>query len=449
MYRPKVKPGSTGGFKERFTLFFGLPTHLYEACDIRSNKKHTVVAAICFTQALFGMLLLGQQSDGWALVAIIVLIIGPFAIVFTCLLEARVSKRQQEFRDEENRNASPNDSSFTPGHAERVSVLQSLSLEGVVKSVPIANEASEEVSRTASNEYDPSPRPAEDEAGDLANEKPREETCGPGPLMINADATLLEGLRSVLAHHLRRSVGTDVVCLSTSQAELMEHHLARLASYAQKIVHTLAFATRFFAQSQRYALDGDGDAMNDHVMGFDDCTQLPRLGAVNGGVTTAPATVEAAACHKPKKLLKLNDEEILKLYSTAQVEAEKEADWRGIEGPVMSQRSVDTRQSQPFESNIGLTNRAPVIEDYGHVNSNNAETHEYLQWLGRALQEGADIKASGVAAAALAPVVAGPGKIPVCCRSEGLPLPKHAIGAPIRSFENPRKGLDACQAWRQ
>mmetsp|Transcript_81260 Transcript_81260/g.134269 ORF Transcript_81260/g.134269 Transcript_81260/m.134269 type:complete len:211 (-) Transcript_81260:12-644(-) len=37
-----------------------------------------------------------------------------------------------------------------------------------------------------------------------------------GPLVIQAEATLVEGLRALLVHHLKRSVGTNIISLSAS-----------------------------------------------------------------------------------------------------------------------------------------------------------------------------------------------------------------------------------------
>lgn len=59
-------------------------------------------------------------------------------------------------------------------------------------------------------------------------------------LFIPGDASPADGLRALIVHHLKRTLGDGTVALSVSQAELLEHHLARLTSYAQKIIYTFA-----------------------------------------------------------------------------------------------------------------------------------------------------------------------------------------------------------------
>jgi len=161
---------------------------------------------------------------------------------------------------------------------------------------------------------------------------------GDVPLMIPAEATLVDGLRAILVHHLKRSVGSNVVSLSTSQAELLEHHLARLASYAQKIVHTLAFATRFLSKSQGEG--GEHAEPPDPGGGYGGpgsaagCGGGGQPGQMPLGGGYAQAGQEAPPQPRPnKKALKLSDDEILNIYKNAQAEAAIEADWRGIQGP--------------------------------------------------------------------------------------------------------------------
>lgn len=117
-------------------------------------------------------------------------------------------------------------------------------------------------------------------------------------LNIDANATMLDGIRSLLAHHLRNA---DVICLSESQVELLEHHSARLASYAQKIVQTITFAQHVVSQ----------------------VTDAQRVYQAREPPKEVPRK-------KPKKL-KLSDGELLSIYGKARREAEKEADWRGLD----------------------------------------------------------------------------------------------------------------------
>jgi hypothetical protein len=162
-------------------------------------------------------------------------------------------------------------------------------------------------------------------------------------LTISDDATVLEGLRGLLAHHLRRS---NVVCLSESQAELLEHHLTRLASYSQKIVHTIAFAQRVFSKGMA------------EVRPQED--QMPPQ--------------EPEELQKKRKPLRLNDSEILKMYSLAQQEAELEADWRGID---YMQRAVPQ-----FRSHDGSSSARPSSR--GMESGRRQERREAIELLGQA-----------------------------------------------------------------
>jgi hypothetical protein len=193
-------------------------------------------------------------------------------------------------------------------------------------------------------------------------------------LIIPADATLVDGLRALLVHHLKRSIGSSIVSLSTSQAELLEHHLARLASYAQKIVHTLAFATRFLSKQSTDAADG--------------CTSNSQQYPDGGGQAWAAADANASSAadtqpadsapRAPRKSLKLSDDEILNIYRSAQAEAAMEADWRGITGPARQVHSEGDFTSR----SMGGTPlpRAAAQEARGG-------DREYLRILSRALQE--------------------------------------------------------------
>lgn len=186
-------------------------------------------------------------------------------------------------------------------------------------------------------------------ADSAAGSAPAPDPTEPGVhhLTIGDDATILEGLRGLLAHHLRRS---NVVCLSESQAELLEHHLTRLSSYSQKIVHTIAFAQRVFSK----------------------------------GVAEEPSQAEHSqqqeAPEEPpnkRKPLKLSDNEILKMYNLAQQEAELEADWRGIHymgqqhadftsaggSSKPSSRGIDSGRRQERREAIELLGQAFAVRD--------------------------------------------------------------------------------------
>mmetsp|Transcript_20009 Transcript_20009/g.36487 ORF Transcript_20009/g.36487 Transcript_20009/m.36487 type:complete len:397 (+) Transcript_20009:476-1666(+) len=94
----------------------------------------------------------------------------------------------------------------------------------------------------------------------------------------------------------------------------------RLASYSQKIVHTIAFAQRVFS-----AKDEDGNGQEGQ-----------EAGSADSQKATEEASTETAR-KKPKKL-RLDDGELLQIFSLAQQEAELEADWRGINFPAPRDR---------------------------------------------------------------------------------------------------------------
>lgn len=139
------------------------------------------------------------------------------------------------------------------------------------------------------------------------------------PVVIRAEAPLVEGLRTLLVHHLKRSLASETLSLTVSQAELLEHHLGRLVSYAEKIVHTLAFATRFLAPDSKAESEPRGEASE-----AQDFVCSPRSSTARSQMSQMSQPPQA------KHALSLNDDEILSLYRCAQSEAQKEADWRGL-----------------------------------------------------------------------------------------------------------------------
>jgi len=197
------------------------------------------------------------------------------------------------------------------------------------------------------------------------------------PLVIQADASLVDGLRALLVHHLKRSVGANIVNLSASQAELLEHHLARLASYATKIVHTLAFATRFLS---KHAAEQDAEPDGNHQAEAG-VPQSVGTGASSASRAPAPPEVAAAETKPPKKALKLNDAEILSLYQSAQMEAAIEADWRGISAP-RNDSSFDGRTSSSHRS---MWSGSPAKTP--HADFDKSGDQEYLRMLSRAMQQ--------------------------------------------------------------
>lgn len=242
--------------------------------------------------------------------------------------------------------------------------------------------------------------PRDDESGNNAPvQNGSDDPEAPQPLIIQAEASLMDGLRALLVHHLKRSVGTSVVSLSASQAELLEHHLSRLASYAQKIVHTLAFATRFLSKQNTAETNDDYAANAQYYGGGPPHNPQYRPGEGGHGGPTQQQPPEPRA---PKKSLKLSDDEILGIYRSAQVEAAIEADWRGIPGTSRSSASAPS-PAGPRESPGG--------------------DREYLQMLSRALQE------PGRSPRQLTAEILDPSKGVVCCQPRAFGTPLHG-GAP-------------------
>lgn len=235
---------------------------------------------------------------------------------------------------------------------------------------------------------------------------------GQPPLIIAADATLIEGLRALLVHHLKRSVASNVISLSASQAELLEHHLTRLASYAQKIVHTLAFATRFLSKQAEGAADSapsDAHPFAGQPGGMPQNPSAQRPGEQRGPIVQQPPQQQEP--RPTRKALKLSDDEILSIYRSAQVEAAIEADWRGIEGPAQGSGSNRTPGASPATPGM---HESPGGD------------REYLKMLSRALQE------PGSSPQALTSEMLDPSSGVVCCHParSGLMLDAVAGSSP-------------------
>lgn len=189
------------------------------------------------------------------------------------------------------------------------------------------------------------------------------------PIVIRADAPLIEGLRTLLVHHLKRSLASDTISLTSSQAELLEHHLSRLVSYAQKIVHTLAFATRFLAPEEK-----ESEPRAEAPSEIQDSARSPPP-----DTTRSHNSQQSGA----KKALRLNDDEILSLYRSAQNEAQKEADWRGL-GELPSSRTLSAASDgHGHDSTVRSADKAA-----GDSVSERrlAANREYIHMLSKAMQ---------------------------------------------------------------
>jgi len=148
-------------------------------------------------------------------------------------------------------------------------------------------------------------------------------------LTISADATLVDGLRCLLLHHMKKGLDSDVT-LTATQAELFEQHLDRLASYAGKIVSALSFSMHFLTK---------------HKAGWEpDESEVPLS--------------ERQEDEQPKTL-KLDDNDILDIYRSAQHEAMKEADWRGVDEDGQRQRIADSELVRVLSRAMQQPGRTP------------------------------------------------------------------------------------------
>jgi len=236
------------------------------------------------------------------------------------------------------------------------------------------------------------------------------------PVVIPADASLLDGLRALLVHHLKRSAGggSDVLSLSASQAELLEHHLCRLASYAVKIVNTLAFATRFSAMPPGTVPATSATAVSGSVS---QASTGPPSSQIAAGISQQAAG--SAEARPVKKTLKLNDREIMKLYRAAQHEAAVEADWRGIDVLTSSMRTgkgVAKEKSRSWRSSGArhtTQDDSAAPRDSAHRNC--------VQMLSRAMQQ------PGFNPDSLAAEIVQPPQEMSCCK------PSFEVGEPCDS----------------
>lgn len=123
-----------------------------------------------------------------------------------------------------------------------------------------------------------------------------------GPSQPLAEMALMDGLRSLLLQQLKAQLSTDSVNLTADENELLQEHVERLHTYSQSIVQTLSVL-----QLKRGTLPF---GLEEEVAG-------------------EPQPMIQLRSVLPQKALKLNDSEILEIYRTAQLEAGREADWRG------------------------------------------------------------------------------------------------------------------------
>eukprot|EP00929_Paragymnodinium_shiwhaense_P000572 TRINITY_DN10081_c0_g1_i1.p1 TRINITY_DN10081_c0_g1~~TRINITY_DN10081_c0_g1_i1.p1 ORF type:complete len:473 (+),score=123.16 TRINITY_DN10081_c0_g1_i1:161-1579(+) len=279
-----------------------------------------------------------------------------------------------------------------------------------------------------------------DEAPPLSPTSGGGESCDAPPLVVPGDAPLVDGLRALLLHHLRRSISTSSVDLSASQADLLEQHLGRLASYAQKIVHTLAFATRFLTKQQEEETDplcppaSTPAATRQFPLREDQLMHRTGAAASSAAAQQQPFAGSSAASASsvateeprvPKKPLKLNDDELLSLFRSAQAEAASEADWRGIEGPggsniVGGGVSDLGYSSRSARSSASGPDSGSAISGGGHLEEDSRA--EWVRLFSRAMQE------PGRSPGAVAAEIADP-KRTVCCGRDAVPAVLSALSS--------------------
>lgn len=126
----------------------------------------------------------------------------------------------------------------------------------------------------------------------------------PSPSFV--DMPLVDGLRILLLQQLKRRLSTEATNLTADESELLDRHVERLHCYGQKIVETLSML-----HLERGTLPF---GLEEEVAG-------------------EPQPALELQPVQRQKALTLDDSEILEIYRLAQLEAGKEADWRGGMSP--------------------------------------------------------------------------------------------------------------------
>jgi len=219
----------------------------------------------------------------------------------------------------------------------------------------------------------------------------------------NEIRTLLVGL---LARS--RSVGWShgpLEMLTQAQDEVLQRHLSTLTLYVEKIVLALTFAERlpFPSRQTAYAPAFPSDGRT--------CPKDKALSNTMWSNGASGRILDVDANSSPTWVMELSDDEILRLYRSAQDEAQMEADWRGITGPLAPEGRDD-------ESIAGWSASTPVLGPSVSARttlSAQSGERDYLRLISSALQDAhhRDV----IVASELA---AGPPTGTVCCyRREG------------------------------
>jgi len=148
------------------------------------------------------------------------------------------------------------------------------------------------------------------------------------PLIIPYDASLSEGLRLLIMHHLPRC-NTKTDSLSANELSLLQCHLPRLAQSAQRIINSLSVGARVGVLSS----DPSGSCLQSDVR-----DEVDLHSKISGNTFPKRKHASFQDCsgvtesrRHPCKSLRLTEDEIMKLYTAAQDEAAREIDWRGVQ----------------------------------------------------------------------------------------------------------------------
>jgi len=256
--------------------------------------------------------------------------------------------------------------------------------------------------------------------------------------------------------------------LTQAQADVLQRHLSTLTPYVEKIVLALTFAERFPFPSRQTAcapaFSSDGrtrpkslsntmwaNGASGRRLDVDEHSSptsfggqvLQRAGAAQQAERRSEHQQLAEAAqqlrglqpakrassqppHTQRRVMELSDDEILNLYRSAQDEAQMEADWRGITGPLAPEGPDDESIAGWSVSTLGL---GPSVSARPTSSAQSSE-RDYLRLISSALRDAhhRDV----IVASELA---AGPPTGTVCCyRGEGsrlLPTTDASVRTPV------------------
>jgi len=131
-------------------------------------------------------------------------------------------------------------------------------------------------------------------------------------------------------HHLHRVDGIEMKSFSETELNLLQCHISRLTLHSQMLINSLsAGAIAGEVSSCPSESDVESDFLDELILNAKMCTNT-RSSEASVSRQSGAATMHLGR-PKPRKVLKLTDDEILKLYHVAQHEAAAEVDWRHIQ----------------------------------------------------------------------------------------------------------------------